>query len=681
MATVLIVDDRPVNRDLVRTVLAYHGHETIEAPGGHEALELLRDHRPDLVIADVLMPGMDGYELARNIRADSDIRTIPVLFYTANYVEEEIRSIAAAVGVDRIVTKGGDLTELLNAIDDTLGSTAPEPAGLLPAEEFSREHLRILNAKLFEKVHELEEGARLHQMVEAIVAVGDDPSMPAMLQRIASAAFSLVNARLVSVVTSASVMRAAAWVHIGDDEVAKRRVEAWARNPEPVDNRAFDFLVIPIRMGGEVFGNLVLAPATDGEAFTSGEVNLLQTLARAAGVAIANSQLYDDARRRQEWLTAAAEVTSTMLAANPAEASRLIAAGARKVIGATMSWIAVPRDPDSIRVEAADGAMSKVLQGLVLSVAESGVFSEIVRSAQPVVIADAAQDERTSATLSKHGLSIGPMVAVPLHASGHSFGVLYIANSPGDPPFAPLDVEMARAFAGRAAQTLEFARAEEHRQLLSLVEDRNRIARDLHDVVIQRLFGVGLRLEQLANQQPELAGGPLAEVIDDLDRTIDDIRNTIFSLRGTSPTHSLRAQLMEIIEPAAFLLTFAPRVRIDGPLDRAVPDNVHPHLLAMVGEALSNTIRHAQASRADLLFRVDGKGLTVRIADNGRGLPAVRRESGLANLRKRAEDLGGTMQTDVGLDGRGTTIIWFVPLDGADTGDDDHTPRHRAASS
>ncbi|MDT4937574.1 MAG: hypothetical protein QOG80_1245 [Pseudonocardiales bacterium] len=675
MATVLIVDDRPVNRDLVRTVLTYHGHQALEASGGAEALEVLQDEHPDLVIADVVMPGMDGYELARAIRANPAIRTIPVLFYTANYVEAEIRPIAAAVGVERVVTKSGDLTQLIAAIEDTLGTSAPEPDEPMPTEEFSREHLRVLNAKLFEKISELEEGARLHQMVEAIVAVGDDPGLPAILHRIASAAYSLVDARHTSVVTTASEVRPAQWAHVGDDAATARLVETWANNAGSIGPGTFDFLVMPIRIGGEVFGNLVLGQSAGRPGFSAAEVNLLQTLARAAGVAIANSQLYDDARRRQEWLAASADVTSTMLVANPAEASRLIAAGARRVLGATSAWVAVSHGERAIRVEAVDGWLTDVLLGAVIPTDLAALFTEVASSAHAVVVPDASLDGRTRPVLDKYGLAIGPMLAVPLRAADRSFGVLYAGNAPGDAPFSALDVEMARAFAARAAQTLDYARAEEHRQRLTIAEDRNRIARDLHDVVIQRLFGVGLRLEQLRSQQVGADSGPLGEVIDDLDSTIDEIRNTIFSLRATGEEMtSLRAQLIGIIEPATFLLTFAPRLRLEGPLDRAVPERVHPHLLATVGEALSNAIRHARASRVDVLVRVDGTSLTLCVTDDGCGLPAERQESGLANLRRRAEDLGGTMQAGPGPEGRGTMLTWQVPL-GAEPDEQSDQPR------
>jgi signal transduction histidine kinase len=228
--------------------------------------------------------------------------------------------------------------------------------------------------------------------------------------------------------------------------------------------------------------------------------------------------------------------------------------------------------------------------------------------------------------------------------------------------FSRVDVEVARAFAARAAQTLDLARAEDHRERLSVAEDRNRIARELHDVVIQRLFGIGLRLEQLRVQAADHVARPLGEVIDDLDRTIDEIRNAIFSLRSTEADRSLRAQLIDVMEPAAQLLAFTPRLRLEGPLDRAVPEHVHPHLIATLGEALSNVVRHAHAARADVLVRVDGDGLTLRVSDDGRGVPADRHESGLANLRRRAEELGGTMTLSEGLDGRGTAVTWVVPL-------------------
>jgi signal transduction histidine kinase len=717
--TVLIVDDEATQRGLVRSVLSAHGYRTVEASGGAAALEILRRERPDVVLADVIMPGTDGYQLARIIRADDEFRGIPVLFYTPDYLQSQLAPLAALTSghvapPPANAAANGGIDELLAAIEDALGidgapvsgnppeaaetttveappddaaatTQAAVPSDAAPDEgpasaasaatggdDPTPERLRDLNAELFEKVSQLEEGARLHQMVEAIVAVGEDPSLPAILRRIASAACSLVHARYAAVATTGA--GATDWVGVGDDVDAERAVHAWARGAR-LD---IDLPVVPVVIGGEVFADLVVAPA-DPAGLSANELGLLQTLARAAGVAIANSQLYDDARRRQEWLTASAEVTSTMLAANPAEASRLIAAGARRVLGASSSWITVPHEHGAVRIDASDGVVADALTGALIPLSDSVLFTEVAASAQPIVIANAAADQRTHRLLAAFDLDVGPLMAVPLHASGQSFGVLSIGNPPNGRTFSALDVEMARAFAGRAAQTLEFARSEEHKERLSLAEDRNRIARDLHDVVIQRLFGVGLRLEQLRAHQPEATAGPLGEVIDDLDRTIDEIRNTIFSLRADEEeTTTLRGKLLEIVEPATFLLTFPPRLRIEGPIDGAVPDRVHPHLLATLGEALSNTIRHAHASSVDILVRVDGAGLTLQVTDNGRGLPKERHESGLANLRMRAEELGGHMRITSGPDSTGTIITWFVPI--GETSHEDATQQRRAAT-
>lgn len=649
VAHVLIVDDRALNRDLLRTVLRYHGHETLEASGGAEALDLLRQRGADVVVADVLMPGMDGYELARMIRSDRSLRHIPVVFFTANYVEDEIRPIAHAVGVERIVTKTGDMSEIVQAVDEALVARAPAPPNGMPAEEFGREHLRLLNSKLLQKVTELEEGARLHQMVEAIVAVGDDPGWSALMSRIADAACSLVDAEHVSLMTTPGDGRVGSTVHAG--------------RPDPLAEHDPNAYAVAIRVGDDVVGHLLATPR-QGKRFTARERHALETLGRAAGVAIANAQLYDDARRRQEWLAASADVTTTLLGADPAEAGRLIANGARRVVGADVAWIGRAEQPGAVTITAADGEWGSLLRNRMIDASEAVVFADVSASAHPVVITDASRDDRTRRAAATLRLPVGPLLAVPLRASSQTFGVLFLGKRRGGPAFTALDVEMARAFANRAALTLEFARAAEHRQRLNLAEDRNRIARDLHDVVIQRLFGMGLRLERLRGLVTDEVAEEISGVTDDLDRTIDDIRTTIFSLQNTDPgDSSLRAELLKVVESASFLLTFAPRLRIEGPIDRAVPEHVQAHLLATVSEALSNAVRHAAASHVDVVITVADGELVLRVQDDGRGLPPQRRERGLENLRRRADDLGGTMTLGSGPNDRGTELCWRVPLD------------------
>src|SRR5581483_8867292 len=162
--------------------------------------------------------------------------------------------------------------------------------------------------------------------------------------------------------------------------------------------------------------------------------------------------------------------------------------------------------------------------------------------------------------------------------------------------------------------------------------DRNRIARDLHDVVIQRLFGLGLRLERMRSHLPADVSAQLGDINQDLDETIDEIRNTVFSLRVTREDRSsLRADVLKIVEPTTFLLSFAPRVRIEGAIDHGVPDDIAPHLLATLSEALSNVVRHARASDVEVLIRATDDELLLRVADNGVGVPVHRTESGLSN--------------------------------------------------
>jgi len=202
-------------------------------------------------------------------------------------------------------------------------------------------------------------------------------------------------------------------------------------------------------------------------------------------------------------------------------------------------------------------------------------------------------------------LSVGPLMTIPLTASGECLGALLIGNGSEDRPFSTVDVEMATTFAGHAALALEFARADADRQRLTVVEDRDRIARDLHDVVIQRLFAIGLRLDGFRTKLSEADARKLTATTEDLDETIDDIRNTIFSLTGRNlGGRSLRAQLLRLADQAVGPLGFAPRLRLVGPVDNAVPEHIHPDVLATLGEALSNTARHAGASSVHVLVSV-----------------------------------------------------------------------------
>jgi signal transduction histidine kinase len=258
----------------------------------------------------------------------------------------------------------------------------------------------------------------------------------------------------------------------------------------------------------------------------------------------------------------------------------------------------------------------------------------------------------------------GPSMLIPFAAGNRPLGVLLVGRMAGRPGFGDADLSMASMFAGHAALATEFARAHRDREWLAVLEDRDRIARDLHDVVIQRLFVAGLSLQGLTRtvESPELTG-KLERIVDDLDRTVTEIRRSIFSLRSPLVGRDgLRARLLGLCTTAAGMLGSEPQVRLDGPLDTVVPDAIADHLAAVLREALANITRHAQASEVEVQARTDGTGLLLEVSDNGIGIdPAALRRGGLAGIARRAEELSGTMRVGPGPAG-GTVLTWEVPL-------------------
>jgi signal transduction histidine kinase len=258
----------------------------------------------------------------------------------------------------------------------------------------------------------------------------------------------------------------------------------------------------------------------------------------------------------------------------------------------------------------------------------------------------------------------GAALIAPLAAAGTVRGLLTIAHEPGGARFDDaVDVSMLTTFAGQAALALERARAQDERELLVVLEDRERIARDLHDVVIQRLFATGLHLQSTARLvRPEVVGR-IDAAVDDLDSTIRDIRSAIFELR-TPVNAALRADIRATVDAAAASLGFRPELRVDGPVDSAVPDEVRPDLLAVLREALSNTVRHARASHVEVTVEVADGRLRLVVTDDGIG-PVDRfdERSGLVNMRTRAESHGGTLSLSPA-PVRGTRVDWSVPTTG-----------------
>jgi signal transduction histidine kinase len=261
------------------------------------------------------------------------------------------------------------------------------------------------------------------------------------------------------------------------------------------------------------------------------------------------------------------------------------------------------------------------------------------------------------------------VVGVPLVASGKSIGLLVLGRTAGRHPFTDTDTGPLLGFAAQAALALELAERRRDAEQIALLRDRDRIARDLHDLAIQRLFAAGMTLQSTQRfvDHPE-AAERLSRTVDDLDETIKIIRSTIFGLRahgGTKEETGLRRRVSETVTASAGSLGFTPALRLEGLVDTDVPGDVADHVVAVLGEALSNAARHAGARSVDVRLRLAGGELTLTVADDGRGVPEGVPRSGLRNLEERAVALGGTLTVGEG-PGGGTRLVWRVPVRPAD---------------
>lgn len=414
---------------------------------------------------------------------------------------------------------------------------------------------------------------------------------------------------------------------------------------------------MPIRIRDGVFGNLYLADKQGGGEFTDDDEEILAALAVAASSAIDNARLYTQMRRRQRWLEAAAEITSVLLGeVQRTAALQLVAARAREVAEADLALVLLRGVPaGTIAVEVADGAGDHLV-GTTVTVAGSE-FESVLGEGHLTVVGDLDQAAGWPAEL-----HTGTALLVPLVAGGTALGALVVAYRPGSVAFAEdPDVALVETFAGHAALALERSRSQDERAMLAVLSDRERIARDLHDVVIQRLFAAGMQLQSAAPSiTPAETRARIDGVVDDLDNTIRDIRGAIFELRA--PVYAdLRAEIRSVVDAARSALGFRPTLTIDGPIDSAVPDDLRQTVVAVLREALSNAARHARADDVDVAVALDNGRIVLVVSDDGIGPSGIVARGGLVNLRKRAEEFGGGLDLSAAGE-RGTILRWWVPL-------------------
>jgi two-component system sensor histidine kinase DevS len=419
------------------------------------------------------------------------------------------------------------------------------------------------------------------------------------------------------------------------------------------------FLGVPVRIRDEVFGNLYLTDKAGGQPFSEDDEVLAQALAAAAGIAIDNARLYEASKTRQSWIEATRDIGTELLSGtDPARVFRLVADECRTLSGAELTLVAVPIDPDV--------PASEIEELVITATSGEGPATELQSIPVDGTLIGKAFVQRMPGRfdhfelLSGDTTMTGPALVLPLRATDSVAGVLVAVRAVGAQPFTNEQLDMMAAFADQAALAWQLASTQRQMRELSILTDRDRIARDLHDHVIQRLFAVGLALQGTIPRAraPEVQQR-LTDCVDDLQEVIQEIRTAIFDLHGpSSGVTRLRQRLDEAVGQFA-TSNLRTTVQYTGPLsvvDTALAD----HAEAVVREAVSNAVRHADASTLTVDVTVDDN-LCIEVVDNGRGISSDFTGSGLTNLRRRAEEAGGTFAVEARPAG-GTKLTWCAPL-------------------
>ncbi|PRC44950.1 histidine kinase, partial [Mycobacterium sp. ITM-2017-0098] len=416
------------------------------------------------------------------------------------------------------------------------------------------------------------------------------------------------------------------------------------------------FLGVPVRIRDEVFGNLYLTEKIGGQPFSDDDEVLVLALAAAAGIAIDNARLYEQSRTRQSWIAATRDIGTELLSGtDPAGVFRLVADEAQKLSGAATTLVAIPGDPDS-----PDGEVTELT--VVASAGDVGAEAHDPISVAGTAIGDAFVHRtpgRFTGTDIGTGLPVGPALVLPLRATDAVPGVLISLRSAAERPFTADELDMMSAFADQAALAWQLASTQHRMRELSILTDRDRIARDLHDHVIQRLFAVGLSLQgTIARDRSGEVRQRLSDSVDDLQEVIQEIRTTIFDLHGgSSGVTRLRQRIDEAVAafPGSGVRT---SVQYVGPLS-VIEATLADHAEAVVREAVSNAVRHAGATALAVTVTVEDD-LAIEVTDNGRGFGAAVAGSGLEDLARRADAVGGSFAVQPG-SGGGTTLAWRAP--------------------
>ncbi len=432
------------------------------------------------------------------------------------------------------------------------------------------------------------------------------------------------------------------------------------------------FLGVPVGIGSRVIGNLYLSDKTGG--FSAEDEDVVVALAAAAAVAVENAELFEAARRRGAWVQAAADLTTAMLSgAEEDEALQLVAARARELGEAEVCALVLPSLDGQLLVELADGPGSQQLIGSSLpgtlrtttELAGGHALRVLDLSTEPALAAPRLKRYGPALFVPLVVAASEPWAAATAPEAPEQLGVLLLLRGRGAPAFNQVDQDTARTFGGQAALALQLAQARRRGEEAELLEERARIARDLHDLVIQELFAMGMRLHRLGEDVPAPVAADIAVSLESLDRAVRQIRSTIRSLRDPQEPGGLVERLHALCARSRSTLGFAPTVTVQAPpdwdVDAVVGPDVADDAIAVVREGLSNAARHARPAHVAVQLAVTEDELRLSVQDDGTGLdPSHHRGSGLDNLAERARRHQGSFSIDSPAAG-GTCLTWQVP--------------------
>ncbi|MEO9139960.1 MAG: histidine kinase [Jatrophihabitans sp.] len=420
-------------------------------------------------------------------------------------------------------------------------------------------------------------------------------------------------------------------------------------------------LDVPIMLRGRSAGGLYLAQPRGRNSFDELDERTAVSVAAAAANLVEKARTAAENARRDRWVTGASELARELVTGRHVSPMTLVAQRLLDIADADLVSVMAPGPGEGeIVVIAAAGVNDAKWDRQLLS-SDSVLAAAVMGSGEAHAIAHLPEELLSDGM--RATLDVDGTLLIPLTGTTDKHALLTISRGPGRQAFSTGELGMATMFAGQVALALELAELQAHRDQIAVIEERDRIARDLHDHIIQRLFAIGLSVQRAASHMSGRPSQQLQIAVDDIDDTIKQIRSSIYKLTVpiVAQSGSVRAQAVQIFQDLECALGFVPTLDVEGPVDFGIGEDVLDDCVAVLREALTNIARHANATYARVAIRVVDGAIVVEVEDNGCGIGEVTRRSGLSNLRTRAERRDGTLVVESG-GSPGTRLIWRIPI-------------------